>query len=277
MLEEFSTQINEQMKEYLGKELLDILTPDFSTTTKDTKIVGQISIMGAFKKYFDYRMDLCGCGIPYIILEGTSDDYKKIINKANQLKKYNFKWYIDRIIPHINKMIEAKEGNIDIDYFKNIIQKDQVTESVGPGSGIVYGEIQVDMISGWILNFFGFYKENHDDFPIFNGNDLKVSDFNKLANQMIEVPVLIRDDIEGKYYNMKYLVGFVGCEQNEQKEVFPTQGWFFYEETEERHFKYLNRFNETIRDSDFKTKKIQNASKNKAQEASKNKKFCIIF
>ena len=148
MVEEFSIQINEQMKEYLGKELLDILTPDFTTTTKETKIVGQISIMGAFKEYFDYRVDLCGCGIPYIILEGTSDDYKKIMNKASQLKKYNFGWYIDRIIPHINKMIEAKEGNIDIDYFKNIIQNDQITEEVGPGSGIVYGEVQVDIISG---------------------------------------------------------------------------------------------------------------------------------
>ena len=86
MVEEFSIQINEQMKEYLGKELLDILTPDF-TTTKETKIVGQISIMGAFKKYFNYSMDLCGCGIPNIILEGTSNDYKNIMNKANQLKK----------------------------------------------------------------------------------------------------------------------------------------------------------------------------------------------
>ena len=87
MVEEFSIQINEQMKEYLGKDLLDILTQDFTTTTKETKIVGQISIMGAFKKYFEYHMDLCGCGIPYIILEGTSNDYKNIMNKANQLKK----------------------------------------------------------------------------------------------------------------------------------------------------------------------------------------------
>ena len=36
--------------------------------------------MGAFKKYFEYNMDLCRCGIPYIILEGTAEDYKKIMN-----------------------------------------------------------------------------------------------------------------------------------------------------------------------------------------------------
>ena len=44
------------------------------------KIVAKISVMGAFKKYFEYHMDLCGCGIPYIILEGTADDYKEIIS-----------------------------------------------------------------------------------------------------------------------------------------------------------------------------------------------------
>ena len=123
VLENFSEQINKQMKEYLGEKILDILTPNFSTTTYDSKIIGQISIMGAFKKYFDYTMMLCGCGIPYIILEGTAQDYKEIISKAKELSKYKFDWYIKKIIPHIEKMVEAKEGKVDVDYFKNMIQK----------------------------------------------------------------------------------------------------------------------------------------------------------
>ena len=123
ILENFSEQINEQMKKYLGEKLLDILTPNFSTSNYDSKIVCKISIMGAFKKYFAYRMHLIGCGIPYIILEGTAQDYKKIISKANELEKYKFDWYINRIIPHLEKMVEAKEGKIDVNYFKNIIQK----------------------------------------------------------------------------------------------------------------------------------------------------------
>ena len=123
VLEDFSEQINEQMIEYLGKEILDTLTPNFSTTTNDSIIIGKISIMGAFKKYFDYKMTLFGCGIPYIIIEGTSDDYKKILDKAKNLKKYQFGWYIERILPHIQKMIDAKEGKIDVKYFQNMIQK----------------------------------------------------------------------------------------------------------------------------------------------------------
>ena len=105
----FSEQINEQMKKYLGKKLLDVLTPNFSTSDYDSKIVCKISIMGAFKKYFEYEMVLCGCGIPYIILEGTAQDYKNIIAKANELKKYEFDWYINKIIPHIKKWQKLKK------------------------------------------------------------------------------------------------------------------------------------------------------------------------
>ena len=43
ILENFSEQINEQMKKYLGDELIDVLTPNFSTSDYDSKIV--------FKKY----------------------------------------------------------------------------------------------------------------------------------------------------------------------------------------------------------------------------------
>ena len=136
------------MTEYLGKDLIEVLTPNFSTTTYDSKIVCKISIMGAFKKYFNYEMRLLGCGLPYIILEGTADDYKKIIEKAKYLSKYEFEWYINRIIPHIKKMVEAKEGNIDKDYFMNMIQKKEVTETKYGPSGMSKWEVQVDYLSG---------------------------------------------------------------------------------------------------------------------------------
>ena len=35
VLENFSEQINEKMKKYLGEKLVDILTPNFSTSTYD--------------------------------------------------------------------------------------------------------------------------------------------------------------------------------------------------------------------------------------------------
>ena len=235
VLENFSEQINEQMKKYLGEKLINILTPNFSTSTYDSKIVCKISIMGAFKKYFDYSMFLCGCGIPYIILEGTAQDYKEIITKAQELKKYQFDWYINKIIPHIEKMVEAKEGKIDIDYFKNMIQKKEVIEKEYGPSGMEEYEVKYDYICGWFLNFFAYLnKKNHrGEIPKFQEDSLKVKEFNALANQMLVVPFKIKDLVHDKEYLMKYKVGFVGCDQNEKKEIIPIQGWLVSPSTKE--------------------------------------------
>ena len=89
-LEIFIKEVNEKMKEFLGNELLQNLTPDFTTTDNNSKLVCQISILNTFQKYFEYILDKFICGIPYIILEGTAEDYKKIILKAKNLSKYDF-------------------------------------------------------------------------------------------------------------------------------------------------------------------------------------------
>ena len=231
MLENFSKQINEQMEEYLGKEILDILTPNFTTTDKDKIIIFKISIMGAFKKYFNYDMFLCGCGLPYIILEGTAEDFEKILKKAKKLSKYDFSWYVDRIIPIIQKFIDAKRKKIDNKFFKNIVQDNTMTEKVYRGSGIYRGDIQVPSIKGWILKFFAYYNSSERMKDRFDGNEIKIKHFEDLANQMLIVPFTIIDRNKKKYL-MKYSVGFVGCDKNENNEVFPVSGWIVSPSTE---------------------------------------------
>ena len=232
LLESFSVQINEQMKQYLGEDLLNTLSPDFSTTNSDYSIVCKISIMGAFKKYFDYTLHLCGCGVPYMILEGTAEDYKKIISKAQKLSKYKFDWYIKKIIPHIQKMVEAKEGKVDTEYFQNMIQSKEETEHKRGLSGRGGYSYKVDHLSGWILNFFAYYGDGEGDYDVFHQDHLGVKDFKKIPPQMLIVPFKIKD-VNGNDFLMKYRVGFVGCDQNEKKEVYPVTGWIVSPSTEE--------------------------------------------
>ena len=59
----------------------------------------------------------------------------------------------------------------------------------------------------------------------FTTRSLKVKDFANMAGQMLIVPFIINEEITGKTYEMKYNVGFIGCDQNEKKEVFPVQAW----------------------------------------------------
>lgn len=234
---DFSIKINEKLKEYLGKELIDNLTPDFTTTTYDSKIVCKLSIMSAFQKYFNYKMTLCGCGIPYLILEGTAEDYRKIIEKAKKLKKYNFDWYIDRIIPHIEKMAEAKEGKVDVDHFKSIIQVKEKTEEYYAPSAREPDYVKYDYLEGWFLQFFGYLKRrNSDKFYKFEGNSIKVKNFGDLANQMHIAPFTVKELLSGKSYELQYKVGFIGCDQNENKEVFPVMGWLIEPYTPQKKY-----------------------------------------
>ena len=221
ILEDFSNQINNQMIDYLGKEILENLTPNFTTTDNNSIIIGKLSIMGTFRSYFNYEMRLCICGIPYVILEGNVEDYIKIKKKAENLSKYKFEWYINRIIPHIEKMIEAKKGNIDNNYFKNFVQNSEITEKRLDGClGDIY-KVTVEYITGWILDFFA-YDNNGKRFSDKSLEDSKLSN---LASQIITVPFTIIEEKTQKEYNMKYKVGFFGCDQNEKNEVFPVQGW----------------------------------------------------
>ena len=167
-------------------------------------------------------MSCITCGNPYIILEGTVEDYKKIINKAKNLRKYKFEWYIDRIIPLIQKMVEAKEGNVDIEHFKNIIHEE--TSS--------HGYKTTTYLSGWILKFFAYQKENGKIVP-FNDSTINIEFLDKLANQMLIVPFTIIDGETKEEYSMKYKVGFIGCDINEKNEVYPIQGWIVSQSTEE--------------------------------------------
>ena len=231
ILEDFSKQMIKQITDFIGEELMNVLSPNFTTTTHDSEIICKISIIGAFKKYFEYKMIACGCGVPYVILDGTAEDYKKIIEKAKQLKKYEFEWYIDRIIPHLEKMVEAKEGKIDKEYFKNMIQKSELVDEKRGASGLKVGEYKVDALSGWILSFFSYIKESEDKKSMyrFNEDSIKIKDFGLLPNQMVNVPFKLHDELKNKDYDMNFKAGFAGCDKNDKDEVFPVQGWLAYE------------------------------------------------
>ena len=118
-------------------------------------------------------------------------------------------------------MAEAKEGKIDKEYFKNMVQKKEITQAIYGLSGMYEGEEKVEYLYGWFLDFFAYDREGDK----YNGGKLRVDCFKELAKQMLIVPFKIVDLVHNKEYDMKYDVGFVGCEQNDKKEVYPVQGW----------------------------------------------------
>ena len=223
--EEFIQLINNEIKNCLGIQLIDILTPNFTTTDKNSSIICKISVMSAFKKYFEYEMRIGPsiCGIPYIILEGNASDYQKILEKINFLKKYDFDWYVNRIARHIKKMIEAKEGKIDIQYFKNFIQDAKITEKYSNGCIPPYDK-KFDSIKGWFVDFFAYFG-GEKGYRRVKDRSIKLEDLNSLASQMLVVPFKIENSKNNQKVEMKFNVGFFGCGINNKNEVYPVSGW----------------------------------------------------
>ena len=76
----------DQIKEFTGENIIDTLSPNFTTTTPVSSSVGQISIMSALKHYFKYKVLMGGCALPYVTIEGFIEDWEKINEKLENLK-----------------------------------------------------------------------------------------------------------------------------------------------------------------------------------------------
>lgn len=217
--EEFP-KFTEQIKKYVGDEIVDILTPNFTTTTATTLAVGQLSIMSAFKNYFKLIHMLGVCEFPFVNVEGTLEDWQKIMTKLDYLEKYDFEFWLKRIRPIIAKIIDTKKGNIDKEFWLNMIRIHQVP---GPCDG------EMSSINGWFINFFPF----KDDLSYV---DQELNMYSRIASELLRVPLKIRlynADVLVKEIPAEYVAGFVGMTQNkEDSSLKPEIGWFIYESDE---------------------------------------------
>lgn len=86
------------------------------------------------------------------------------------------------------------------------------------------------------MSFFAYLNkvDEKGNFIQFNGEYIKVSHFSSLAKQMLIVPFTIISKLNiNEKHLMKFEVGFVGCDQNNKKEVFPVKGWIVSKSSKE--------------------------------------------
>ena len=140
----------QKIEQNVGKELIDALECNFSTTTQVTKITSQVTIMSAMKQYFTYKVLMAGCGISKITLEGSIQDWEKIKSKLELLSTKALKWWTKHLIPIIDNIILTKKyynqnkslnGQL-IEFWKGMIRL--------KGRGDMYDP---HMINGWIIKF----------------------------------------------------------------------------------------------------------------------------
>lgn len=146
----FTELVINQVKTYMKDDVIDNLSCDFSSTTRVERFMSNICVMDSFKEYFRYGLR-GGCGIAKVYMIGNLDDWTKLRDKINNLRKYaggknKLLWssYVDNLIPVIDKLIDTYNGKIDKEWWNKIVDFYNPQDYVSTPRPV----------SGWILAFY---------------------------------------------------------------------------------------------------------------------------
>ena len=238
---ELFENLTEKIKENVGEELINTIDFNFSTSNKITKVVGYASIMSSLKKFFEFRGFCHMCNYPYIILEGKLEDWESILKKTKDLSKYDLERWTSMLEIPLKEIIETKKGNINKQFWKNILYPDKIDEKIEIGV-YEYKTIQVDGINGWLLTFFPYYKDGYFRYT----NSIKTKDLWRIPEKILKTPLLMKSDDEGETPMIIYS-GFLGMKVDKEKNNLVTAeiGWYVKEKCNDGK----NRFGFSIRDN----------------------------
>jgi hypothetical protein len=221
--DDFTRQMRSNVQ---NKEVVDMVVADFSTTDTDNLITSRITLMNTMQKFFEYRLQETICGIPYVTLQGTPDDWKKFAAKVHHLRDYGLDWWADQLEPIAAEFVKASQGNPDGEFWKNIVKKTRPGELRGYGCLPMGGETKFD---GWFLKFLPFTENG------MTPNEVCMDD--KMLSEICKTDfTYMQVDDNGKLIAsmpMKLWGGIVGCQQDEESTAISFKtGWMASFDTE---------------------------------------------
>lgn len=145
--EDLVSSFSTETRKYTKGDFYSFFVADFSTTGKTEQTVYQITLLESYKKAFTYVGE-SGCGIPYITLKGTKQDWEKLYKKLDDLDKLALGHWADELRPIIREFINVYDGKIDKSFWQSIY-KDAT-------------EYNAFYISGWFIKFFPYVKFKSD-------------------------------------------------------------------------------------------------------------------
>ncbi|MCR5362372.1 MAG: DUF4419 domain-containing protein [Bacteroidales bacterium] len=224
LIDRFASQIDQHTK----GDIAQFFTADFTTTGAVERTASQITLMESMKKYFEYVTSECVCGIPYIKLEGTADDWRHVLAKTRRLEAYSFDFgrWTTSIEPILEEFILAAEGKPNQPFWQNIVRRQPLDKVVGRGCG----GTSPTTFDGWLLTFFP-DKNGVTPDSVWNGDEM--------PEEYVRVGFKHRlTGLDGETISetpMEVWSGFVGADVDaETHMVRPKIGWLVMRaETEE--------------------------------------------
>gem|GEM_PF-828202 len=131
-------------------KLAQTMKADFSTTGLTERIASQVGLMDAVKQYFRYIDFAASCGIPYIVLDGTPADWRRVVEKTRVLEQYHMDWWTQELIPLLQEFVKAAEGKANRKFWKDIVMQDRPDRLRGGGCS----NVKPTEFDGWFLKLF---------------------------------------------------------------------------------------------------------------------------
>ena len=237
---DFVKEVRSNLK---NKDMADMMLADFSTSGQAEVIASRVTLMNTVEKYFEYKMDEAICGIPYITLQGTPDDWKKIAAKVKQLRNYDMGWWADELEPIIQEFINASQGNPDREFWKCIVKKVRPYEVRGVGCLPIGGQTMFD---GWFLKLMPFMEDGRTPDKV----DLEARMLGEICGTDFTYRLLDTDGSEIGTIPMKLWGGLMGCTQDRKTAAISFKpGWmvsYNYDDVEKPQYpggvEAMNRF-----------------------------------
>eukprot|EP01098_Paradermamoeba_levis_P003907 TRINITY_DN1726_c0_g1_i3.p1 TRINITY_DN1726_c0_g1~~TRINITY_DN1726_c0_g1_i3.p1 ORF type:complete len:489 (-),score=107.50 TRINITY_DN1726_c0_g1_i3:119-1393(-) len=145
---------SKQIKENVGEQVHSTIAGGFSSTTAVDQAAHEITLMAAMKQYFSYEMSTL-CGIPWIELQGTEDDWKVLRERAKHMCSLMMpeagKEWLSFLEPVLNEFVNSYQGQVNHHFWQGIVKWVQH----GEGSG------SYSTVSGWITILYHELSSHH--------------------------------------------------------------------------------------------------------------------
>merc|ERR1712187_806090 len=100
------------------------------------------------KSYFDFRCRTM-CGISKVKLLGTLQDWHLLCEKVEALREYELGWWVDELVPILDKILKTYKGEEVDKIFWYTIYKQWSTAGSGAST----------YVNGWITSFFPYINK----------------------------------------------------------------------------------------------------------------------
>ena len=227
-----------QIERWTQGNVAKTITADFSTTGLTERVASQITLMDAMKSYFEYVVIYMACGIPSITLQGTPDDWRKVMEKVQKLGAYGLEEWTKSLEPILTAFVNTAEGRPDQQFWKSMVKQNRPDAMQG-GACDFREPTQID---GWLLKLF----------PDENGKTLdEVAHTKDMESEMVCTPFKYQviDRTTGILLGetpMELWAGFIGSQEDEETNmVVPKIGWMVrVTETDEETLNQMKKLND---------------------------------